>query len=56
MENNYFVFKIKKRNGFGYNYGIYNKEHDKWALNIVFQGTFQECKSYKEQLKKMICL
>lgn len=46
----YFVFRIRKYDGTSYTYGIYNKDHDKWALNIVFRGTLDECKNKQESL------
>jgi hypothetical protein len=45
MKDEYFVFRIERNDGKGYKYGIYNKEQEKWAMNIVFKGTFEECKT-----------
>ena len=44
MEQKWFVFKIIRNDGLGYKYGVYNREHEKWAINTLFKGTYEECK------------
>lgn len=50
MEGECFVFRIRAYDGKGYKYGIYNRDHDKWALNIVFKGTYEQCKIKQQEL------
>lgn len=41
----YFIFRIRRFDGLGYKYGIYNKDEEKWGSNIVFRGSLEECEN-----------